>query len=395
MPKFQYIALDTSGSRVKGVLAGASEQAVLAELESRRLTPMSLHAEPETAATGGSVPIRQLAGAYTQMSDLLRAGVPLLRGLKLLAGRKSKPKLANVFRELADRVSAGDELAKSMADQPQAFPPVHVAMVRAGEKGGFLEAVLARLGTMVLAQAELRSNVVGSMTYPAVLAFVGTAIICVIFIVFVPQFRSMLNPEQKLPMISIVVFGTSDFLGRAWPFVVGALVAAGVAFWTLSDRPDVRRQLDIVRTRMWVIGPLVRSMATARFCRMLGTMTEHGVPLLAGMQIAKDAAGNVLMEDAITLAADAVRSGQPLAAPLGASGLFDDDVVEMIAVAETANNLGEVLLGVADTTESRVNRLLASALKLIEPLLIVALASVVAMIAAALVIPMTQMSRGM
>lgn len=145
---------------------------------------------------------------------------------------------------------------------------------------------------------------------------------------------------------------------------------------------------------MWVLGPLVRSMATARFCRMLGTMMENGVPLLTGMQIAKDAAGNVLMEDAISQAAEAVRAGQPLAAPLGASGLFEDDVVEMIAVAETANNLGEVLLGVADTTEGRVNRLLASALKLIEPILIVILAVIVGLIAMALVIPMTRMSRG-
>ena len=375
-------------------MAGASEQAVLAELESRRLTPMSLHAEPETEASGGGIPVRQLAGAYTQMADLLRAGVPLLRGLKLLAGRKSKPRLSAVFRELAERVSAGDDLAKSMGDQPMAFPPVHVAMVKAGEKGGFLEAVLARLGTMVLAQAEMRSNVLGSITYPALLAFMGTAIVGVIFIVFVPQFRSMLNPEMKLPLVSILVFGASDFLAKAWPVVVAVVVGLAGAFWMLSGRAAVRRRLDMMRTRMWVLGPLVRSMATARFCRMLGTMMENGVPLLTGMQIAKDAAGNVLMEDAISQAAEAVRAGQPLAAPLGASGLFEDDVVEMIAVAETANNLGEVLLGVADTTEGRVNRLLASALKLIEPILIVILAVIVGLIAMALVIPMTRMSRG-
>jgi general secretion pathway protein F/type IV pilus assembly protein PilC len=126
---------------------------------------------------------------------------------------------------------------------------------------------------------------------------------------------------------------------------------------------------------------------------MLGTMMESGVPLLAGMQIAKEAAGNVLMEEAITKAVESVRSGQPLSPPLAESGMFDDDVIEMIQVAESANNLGEVLLTIADTTEARVDRMMTAAVKLIEPLMLILLASIVGLIAAALVVPLTQMGK--
>jgi type II secretory pathway component PulF len=396
VPKFDYTALDPAGARVRGVLSGPSEHAVLAELDARRLTPVTIAAQPDRAASGGGggVRPRPLGQAYKQLADLLRAGVPLLRGLRLLANRKSAPRLARAFADLADRVSAGEDLAKAMSERPDAFPPVHVAMVRAGERGGFLGKVLDRLAQMVTAQADLRGKIIANLTYPAVLVVLGTIMIAGVFAFFVPQFREILSDSRApLPPLTRLLFAVSDLLARLWPLLVVALIAGLAFFWSSLRSPALRARLDIIRTHLPVLGPLARSLAAARFCRMLGTMMDNGVPLLAGMQIAKDAAGNVLMERAIVKAIDAVRSGQPLAPPLAASGMFDEDVTEMIAVAETANNLGEVLLTIADTTESRVDRLLAAAVKLIEPLLLILLATLVGLIAAALVIPLTQMGR--
>lgn len=396
VPKFDYIALDAAGQRVAGVLSGASEQAVLAELDSRRLTPVAVKPLAASAGGGGRVGARALGQAYKQLADLLRAGVPLMRGLRLLAGRKSNPALGAVFTELADRVSGGDDFAKAMGERTDCFPPVHVAMVRAGERGGFLEQVLSRLAQMVTAQADLRSTVIANLTYPAMLVGLGSIMIAGVFTFFVPQFREILKDSKAPPpMITQMVFGASDLVKHFWP--VGLVLAGGLVavFVSARNNDTLRRRLDVARTKLPVLGPLARSLAAARFCRMLGTMMDNGVPLLMGMQIAKDAAGNVLMEDSIGRATEAVRSGQPLAPPLAASGMFEDDVVEMIAVAENANNLGEVLLTIADTTEERVNRLMASAVKLIEPLLLVALASIVGLIAAALVIPLTQMGRNL
>jgi type II secretory pathway component PulF len=394
MPTFDYTALSAAGERVAGVLAAGSEQAVLAELEAKRLTPVAIEARAEgSAVLRRRISVRKLAMSYSQLADLVRAGVPLLRGLRLLAGRKSQPRLAAVFRELADAVAEGEELAAAMAKRPEIFPKVQVAMVRAGEKGGFLEAVLTRLGQFLLSQAELRSKVVGNMVYPSILMVFGTVVLGVIFGVFVPMFRPMFDQMgDKLPAVTKFVFGASRLVGTYGPVVVIALVLGGAGLLRVSRRPDVRRKLAEVRTWMPVVGPLTRSLAAARFCRMLGTMLGNGIPMLAAMQIARDAAGNVLMEEAIDKATEAVRAGQPLAPPLSASGLFQDDVIEMISVGESANNLDEVLTTIAGTIETRVDRLLSSAVRLIEPLMLVVLAGVVVVVAMALVLPMTHLS---
>lgn len=395
MPTFEYMAMDPAGQRVGGILAGASEVAVLAELEARRLTPVSIAPKAEAGGVGAirrGVSVRKLSTSYIQLADLLRAGVPLLRGLKLLAGRKSQPRLSGVFRELAEAVAEGTDLAEAMSRRPEVFPKVQVAMVRAGEKGGFLEGVLTRLGQFLLAQAELRSKIIGNMVYPAMLVVFGTVVLGVIFGVFVPLFEPMFERIGRLPAITTFVFGVSTLVSAYGPATLVVLAAGTVVGWRLKERPDVQRRIAVFKTGMPVVGPLVRSLAASRFCRMLGTMLSNGIPMLAAMQIARDAAGNVLMEEAIDRATEAVRAGQPLAPPLAESGLFGDDVIEMISVGESANNLDTVLLTIAETIETRVDRLLTAAVRLIEPLMLLVLAGIVVVVAAALVLPMTQLN---
>ncbi|MAY74260.1 MAG: pilus assembly protein PilC, partial [Phycisphaerae bacterium] len=336
MPDFRYTAVDGAGARVSGVLAGASEIAVVSELEAKRLTPIRVEPQAERKARSG-VSKRALAGSYRQLSDLLRAGVPLMRSLNLLARQKSKPRLAAVYKDLADAVSDGGEVSDAMAARSDVYPKVHVAMVRAGERGGFLEQVLARLAQFVEAQAELQAKIGGSLVYPAFLVGVGVVVLSVIFGVFVPMFREgAFSRLEELPTITVVVFAISDAIAKRGPITAVILAAVGFGVWRLSRRPDVRRQITVFQTRAWIVGPLVRSLAVARFCRLLGTMEANGVPLLQAMQIARDAAGNVLLEEAIDSSIESVRSGAELAPPLAESGLFDDDVVEMIAVGEAA-----------------------------------------------------------
>lgn len=177
MPSFEYTAISNAGGRVTGVLAAANEAAVLAELESKQLTPLSVAEQRErTGFTRGVSPAR-LARAYTQLSDLLRAGVPVMRALALLGKQKSDRRLGTVFRRLAEHVSEGGEISDAMEVQPDIFPRIHVAMIRAGERGGFLEQVFARLGQYVQSQAELRGKVIGNMIYPCVLMGVGLVLL--------------------------------------------------------------------------------------------------------------------------------------------------------------------------------------------------------------------------
>ncbi len=377
-----------------GEIAAASEQAVLIELESRKLTPVAIRAG---AVKRGNrwrmrrVSVRKLGETYGQLADLLHAGVPLLRALKLLAGRKSQPALGMVFRELAEAVEKGSDLATVMEEKPEAFPDVHVAMVRAGEKGGFLEKVLGRLSAVVIAQAEMRSKLIGNLVYPTVLAVMGVAVGLVIFGVLVPKFRSVFSRMPELPTVTKMVFAVSDAVGKYGVLSAVVLAAACAGVWFGLKRPAMKERIARVLLRAPVVGQVNRTLATARFCQLLGAMLANGVPMLAALQIAKKGAGNVVLERAVEKSAEAVRSGQQLAPPLAESGLFDDDVVEMIAVGEAANNLDEVLLKISATLEGRLDRQLSVAVKLVEPLLLVVLGGVIFFVAVGLLTPMAQM----
>ncbi|GJQ30300.1 MAG: type IV pilus biogenesis protein PilC [Phycisphaerae bacterium] len=394
MATYRYTAMTAGGQRVEGTLTALSEQAVLDELEHRRLIPVDVRAgRAGPMMLTRRVSTRRLGEAYGQIADLLRAGVPLLRALKLLGGQRSRGYLAEVCRELAEAVEKGTDLAGAMEARPGVFPTVHVAMVRAGERGGFLEQVFARLQVLVTRQADLRSKVVGSLIYPTLLVVVGIGIGGLIFGVFVPKFRDMFTRlGDNLPGITKAIFLISDLLttyGAATAVVVGLMVAGG---WYALRREEVSRWVSARVIRMPVIGAIVRGFATARFCGLLGSMLGNGVPMISALTIAKDGVGHAVLEGAIDEATEAVRSGEHLAPPLARSGMFEEDVVEMIAVGESANNLDEVLTRIGETIEARLDRNLTVAVRLIEPMLLLVLALVVGLVAAGLLLPMSDMS---
>ncbi|MGI9015392.1 MAG: type II secretion system F family protein [Phycisphaerales bacterium] len=395
MGTYSYIARDTNGARIAGRLSGSTEQVVLAELHARSLSPVRIdevresHALPVLGNRG--VRTRTLAGFYRQLADLLRAGVPLLRALKLLARGKSQPRLAAVVRIISEQVAEGERLADAMAAAPEVFPSVQVAMVRAGETGGFLEEVLLRLGAFLEHQADMKSKVVGNLIYPIVLLALALAVVVGALVFFVPKFETMFA-RLELPLPTRLLLGMSNALTQHWlmcVIVTGVLVAT--LLWMLRQ-PSVRRRIAELTLRVPGLGPFISSLAVARFARMLGTLLGNGIPMLQSMRISRDAAGHPVLADAVDAAVEAVRAGETLAEPLAASGMIADDVIEMVSVGEAANNLPDVLVTVADTIEKRIDRMLATLLRLMEPLLLLLLAGVVVFIFIALFMPMMQMS---
>ena len=391
MTHFAYIARDTAGQQVTGTLAAASEQAVLAELHGRDLAPLRIREVRDRQRLQRRVSTRHLATAYRQVADLLRVGMPLLRALQLLSRSKSNPQLAAVMGAVADDIAQGSRLADAMARRGHVFPPVQVAMIRAGERGGFLEQIFARLGAFLERQTELRARVIGSLIYPGMLLTVGLLIVLAALVFFVPRFQEFYG-RIELPLPTRILLGTSAALTRYWLLVLLGLVLAAAGWSWLRARPDVRRAVARLQLRVPKLGTLVSSLAVARFTRILGTLLGNGVPTLSAMRISREAVGNVLLAEAVDRAAESVRAGDPLARPLAASGMFAEDVVEMIAVGESANNLPEVLLTIADTIEKRVDRMLALFVRLIEPLLLLTLAGVVLFIFIALIVPMMRLS---
>jgi general secretion pathway protein F/type IV pilus assembly protein PilC len=293
--------------------------------------------------------------------------------------------------QIADAVADGQRLADAMEAQREVFPSIQIAMVRAGEAGGFLEQVLARLGDFLEHQADLRSKVIGNLIYPAILLSLALLVVVGALVFFVPKFKAMFS-RIELPLPTTILLGASEVLTQHWLWIVLGLAALVIFIIWLRGQEVVQRKIAHLQLRAPLLGSFVGALAVARFARILGTMLANGIPLLAAMKISRDAAGQIVLADAIDSATEAVRAGESLALPLAQSGMIGEDVVEMISVGEQANNLPDVLITVAETIEKRIERMLALLLRLMEPVLLVLLAGVVVFVFVALFLPMLRMS---
>lgn len=401
MPEFQYTARELTGKQVTGVLTAASEKEVLTSLAGRQLFPLKV----EVAASAKSdakqilrrVPPSYLAVFYSQLADLLKSGVPLLRSLELLGRQTRHPALKVVVQDVRDQVADGSRLYDSMRRHPKAFSELMVSMVRAGEEGGFLEDVLKRISIFTEHQEELKGKVVGAAVYPMFLMGVGGLVVTALMVWFVPSFESMFDQMRAagtLPGSTSALLAISAFSKNYFLVVIGAIAGMVIAFMYWAATPGGRYKIDLFRLKAYGLGRIVTSLAIARFCRVLGTLLRNGVPVLNSLRIAKDATANKVLSDAIDKAANNVSTGRSLAKPLSASGYFPEEIVEMISVGEEANNLENVLIDISENLEKRTAREIDILVRLLEPMLLLVLASVVLFVVVALLLPIFKMSSG-
>ncbi|MFP4355735.1 MAG: type II secretion system F family protein [Phycisphaerae bacterium] len=395
MAVYQYIARSQTGQQVNGTIQADSETAAVRSLDEQSLYPIRVVEQPTGAvrqARGNKASLGQLSVFYGQLADLLNAGVPILRALKTILKATKPGVLHTVLAQVAEDVAEGQTLADAMDEHPGVFPPLQVAMVRAGETAGFLEDVCTNLSDFLERQEELRSKIRGAMIYPVMLVVLGAGILAFILIGLVPQFRGPFK-GMPLPAPTRILFALSGFLINyqwlALLLLIGSI--GGLVAFIRSHRG--RTVWDQIKVRMPILGSTIRAICISRFCRIFGTMLVNGVPILKALKISQAAAGNVLLERAVARAAEAVEAGEDLADPLGASGIFPTEVVEMIAVGEESNQLEKVLLQVAETTERRTNRKVDQAVRLIEPLILVVIAALVGFVALGLLYPIFTMSR--
>ena len=278
---------------------------------------------------------------------------------------------------------------------PRAFGDLAVSMVRAGEEGGFLEDVLKRIAKFTEHQQELKSRVFGAMIYPAFLLGMGGMIVSAMLVFFVPKFQPIFDriaQQQGLPWATTSRMAVSEVLQSYYLFLAGGMLAIGFVLSHWLGTPEGRRAFDRVRINAPGVGKILRTLAIARFCRILGTLLNNGVPIILSLKIAKDATGNVILAESIDKAADNISTGKSLAQPLAASGEFPEEVVEIIAVGEEANNLENVLIDVADSMERRTNRNLDIFVRLLEPILLSVMAGIILFVVIALMLPILQSS---
>lgn len=394
MPSFAYKAVSSGGQHVNGVLTAENYHVALRMLDEQALYPIQV-AEGAQAGGGGIGSRRRVKSAhlttfYSQLADLLKAGVPMMRSLDVLSGQGSQGAMAQVVKELREDVAGGMSLGDAMAKHPRVFSPLHSSMVKAGEQGGFLEEVLHRIANFCEKQDELKNKVFGAMIYPAILVTVGGAVVTLLMVWVVPTLGKNLRPEN-FNILTTLVMGTSDILRNHWMVVLLAIGGVGVGSLMWIQSASGKRSFEKFKLRAPVFGKIFTMVAICRFCRILGTMLHNGVPILQALKIAKDSAGNSILAKVIEDAADSVKKGAALSEPLRESRLFPPAVLDMIAVAEEGNNLETVLVQIADTNEARTARAVDLGVRVLEPVLLVVMAMLVFCIAVALLLPILTM----
>ncbi len=388
MPDFTYIARTVTGDRASGVIEADTEAAVLRILDERRLLPVEVSRRRDRSREQRSsrVRSRDLGMFYGQLGDLLGSGVPLLRALRSIMRSSVSRRLRDLLREVHDAVADGKELHEAMRDHPETFPLLHVAMVQAGERASFLEEVLSSLADFIERLDDLRGKVRGALIYPALLTLLGTSIMLGALVFFVPRFEPLLEGVDK-PLPTTVVFGLSTLVRSYWPLLLVGAVAAGLGVGVALRSGAGRSLFERVRLRVPVVGPALRMVAIARFCRILGTMIANGVPLLQALSISKDATGSRLLAARVAEAAESVRAGETLSGPLGQGDFIPPQVLAMITVAEESNQLQKVLVQIADTVDRRTHRQVDHAVRLVEPVILCLLAVAIGFLAMGLLLP--------
>jgi type II secretory pathway component PulF len=398
MPDFAYTARDASGQKVTGVVSAANQREVLAQLAARALFPLTVDTRAAEAAQrrkSKKVKAQLMATAYSQLAGLLRSGVPLLRSLDVLRQQSSHAGLKEVLSQVHGDVEEGATLAEAMARHPRAFGEMAVSMVRAGGEGGFLEDALLRVAEFTEQQADLKGRTLGALAYPVFLGVTGFLVVVVLIVFFVPKFEDLfarLRERGELPAMTEWLLAISHGMA-AYGWIPVVVVFAGVA-WLKGKLQTEEGKLarDQWQLRVPMAGRIFLNLAVARFCRVLGTLLHNGVPILRSLEISASAAGNRVLGIAIREAAENVTEGQSLAGPLKASGHFPVTVTEMIAVAEESNTLDTVLNEISDGLERRTWRQLDLMVRLLEPIMLLLLASVILMVVIALLTPVLKMA---
>src|SRR5712671_1756466 len=420
MPKYNYVAMDSHGKESKGTLEVATQNEAIGRVKEMGLFPTkiveieklkeksdkkgSAPAGRKGAKKGGGVNIQikipglsgrvksKVLTTFTrQLATLVDAGLPLLRGLRVLEKQERNPTLKSIIAELALSIEGGSTFSEGLAQHPKVFNRLFVNMVKAGELGGVLEVVLGRLSEFMEKAQKIKGKVIAAMFYPVAVLVVATVILMILMVFVVPKFKEvfagMLEGAQ-LPAFTRLVLGISEAIKDNLLITLGVAIVCVIIFMLTIRTKFGRRIFDKFKLKMPVIGPVVSKVAISRFTRTLGTLVSSGVPILQALTIVKETAGNVVISNAIVKVHESVKEGETITAPLEASGVFPPMVVSMVDVGEQTGAMPEMLLKIADNYDEEVDNAVSAMTSLLEPIMIVFLAVIVGSIVIALFLPL-------
>lgn len=410
MPQFAYKAIQVDGASTEGLIEAANRLEAMRQVELRGLKPVRLSeaASPAGRAPAAGSPVpggglnlklkfgqpakitpRILENFTRLLSSLLAAGVPFSRALVIIHREAAEPVAKAKWKEIHDLVIDGMSLSDAMARSPETFPRVYVAMVEAGETGGFLDVVLAQIADFQSREKELKGKVMTALMYPAILLILALGVLIFLLVFFIPRFQLVFQGfNAELPLITRMIVGVSDAVRNYGLFIGAGLVVGFVSLRTWFRSEAGRRAWEGYILRVPTIGPLLAQFAMARFCRMLGTLLGAGVPLINALNVARRSIGNQILVDAVSESIDRVKEGKALGKSLAQNrDLFPGAVVEMISVAEESGKLDAELLRIANVTEGDLDRQLKAVVALAEPVMLFVIAALIGTIFIGMVIP--------
>jgi type IV pilus assembly protein PilC len=418
MPKFNYVAMDSRGKETKGTLEVASQNEAIGRVKEMGLFPTKIveiekaekaekKARPSGKAAGkksgginlnikipglsGRVKSKVLTAFTRQLATLVDAGLPLLRGLRVLEKQERNPTLKSIVSELALSIEGGSTFSEGLAQHPKVFNRLYVNMVKAGELGGVLEVVLARLSEFMEKAQKIKGKVIAAMFYPCAVLVVAVTILIILMVKVVPQFKTVFEgmlEGAQLPAFTRLVLGISEAVKDHIVYTAAGIAVVVVLFLLFIKTKFGRHAFDKFKLKMPLIGPVVSKVAISRFTRTLGTLVSSGVPILQALTIVKETAGNVIVGNAVGAVHESVKEGETITAPLEASGVFPPMVISMVDVGEQTGALPEMLLKIADNYDEEVDNAVAAMTSLLEPIMIVFLAVIVGSIVIAMFLPL-------
>jgi len=428
MPKYSYVAMDSRGKETKGTLEVASQNEAITRVKEMGFFPTKIvevekekkqkgdkkaaastkaGAKKKGGAGGIQIKIPGLSGrvkskvltTFTrQLATLVDAGLPLLRGLRVLEKQERNVTLKGIVGELAGSIEGGSTFSEGLAQHPKIFNRLYVNMVKAGELGGVLEVVLNRLSEFMEKAQKIKGKVIAAMFYPCAVMVVAVAIMTVLMIFVIPKFKDVfanMMEGAQLPGFTRFVLGISDIIKDHALYTLAGLVVLIIIFvWAKRTAPG-RRIWDKFTLKVPVFGPVVSKVAISRFSRTLGTLVSSGVPILQALNIVKETSGNVIIGNAVAAIHDSVKEGETITAPLEASNVFPPMVISMVDVGEQTGALPEMLLKIADNYDEEVDNAVSAMTSLLEPIMIIFLAVVVGSIVIAMFLPLIALMSGL
>lgn len=414
MARFRYIAMDGKGDEVEGVIEAGSQNQAVSALRGQGLFPTRVAEVGGSQSKRGAAPVRQIKlkpanssklpaflrprvkpkqlMVFTrQLATLIEAGLPLLRGLRILLKQEKTPALREALTGMGEAVESGGTFSEALGQYPRTFDKLYINMVKAGEAGGVLDSVLTRLAEFMEKAERIKGKIKSAMTYPVVVLVAALGILTFLMIFIIPKFAEIFSDllgGKALPPLTQFVIGLSDAVANQWYLFLGGGFGAVIIFKLLKQTPRGAATLDQLKMRAPLFGQLVRKTAVARFSRTLGTLMQSGVPILQALNIVRDTAGNQVVADAIQKIHDSVKEGESVAMPMEASGVFPGMVVSMVDVGEETGALPEMLVRVADGYDEEVDMAVEALTSIIEPIMIVLLALIIGTIVIAMFVPL-------